>query len=228
MSHLIGKVKKIALGSTLPIIKISGPVDSNMTAKLEYCLKKVDPSRADALTIVFNTGGGSPAQSIIMSEKITTYCKKHHLPLYTFAEDICASAGYWLLCIGDKVYADGSTLVGSIGAVSMKASFQKMLENNNFELRGWTTNEDSFMYNQDLTRDLSEKQRDLLKSLGKTVVEHFKKHVNQYRSSKFTVEESKREDVLFQGNIWVGREAKELGLIDEVGTYEEILRKKFP
>ena len=110
----------------------------------------------------------------------------------------------------------------------MKASFQKMLENNNFELRGWTTNEDSFVYNQDLTRDLSENQRDLLKSLGKTVVEHFKKHVNQYRSSKFTVEESKREDVLFQGNIWVGREAKELGLIDEVGTYEEILRKKFP
>lgn len=40
------------------------------------------------------------------------------MPLYTFAQDVAASGGYFLLCMGDKVYVDSSSLVGSVGVIA--------------------------------------------------------------------------------------------------------------
>jgi len=47
-----------------------------------------------------NFSGGSPTQSAIMLEKVQNFCDDNHLKLYTFAEDIAASGGYYLLCAG--------------------------------------------------------------------------------------------------------------------------------
>ena len=53
-----------------------------------------------------------------MGERVASFAKNNGVPLYTFAEDVAASGGYWLLCIGDTVYAHETSLVGSIGVVS--------------------------------------------------------------------------------------------------------------
>jgi serine protease SohB len=61
----------------------------------------VNPHTAKALAIVVNSPGGLPVQSDIICAKIKSFAHQHHLPLYTFAEDVAASGGYFVLCIGN-------------------------------------------------------------------------------------------------------------------------------
>ena len=88
-----------------------------------------------------------------MLEQVQNFCNDNHLKLYTFAEDIAASGGYYLLCagieesclyidcyLGDKVYVDNTSWVGSIGVVSHAVSMKGFLENKNIEIRDFTTN----------------------------------------------------------------------------------------
>jgi ClpP class serine protease len=60
-----------------------------------------------------------------MGSKVQVFAKRRGIPFYTFAEDLAASGGYWLLCSGTHgVYAHRNSLVGSIGVVSMMANFR--------------------------------------------------------------------------------------------------------
>jgi ClpP class serine protease len=54
----------------------------------------------------------------MMGQKLISFAKDKKVPYYTFSEDVAASGGYWLLCTGDQVYANKSSLVGSIGVIS--------------------------------------------------------------------------------------------------------------
>ena len=74
-----------------------------------------------AVTYVINSPGGSPVYSSLMGEKVRLFAKQKKVPYYTFAEDVAASGGYWLLCQGEKVYAHPMSIIGSIGVVSMAA-----------------------------------------------------------------------------------------------------------
>lgn len=57
------------------------------------------------------------------------FAKKRNVPFYTFAEDVAASGGYWLLSSGlNGVYAHKNSLVGSIGVVSMAANFRNLFD----------------------------------------------------------------------------------------------------
>jgi ClpP class serine protease len=87
-------------------------------------LESLKASTSKAIAVSINSPGGLPAQADIISSKLQTFSKKHHLPLLTFAESICASAGYYILCAGDQSYADKTSLVGSIGTISMLFRFR--------------------------------------------------------------------------------------------------------
>ena len=64
-------------------------------AKAEQSTKDIK-----AVSFVINSPGGSPVYSSLMGERVKAFAKNRDLPLYTFAEDVAASGGYWLLCIG--------------------------------------------------------------------------------------------------------------------------------
>ena len=71
-----------------------------------------------AIALIINSPGGSPVYSSMMGQKLLSFAKTKQVPYYTFAEDVAASGGYWLLCTGEKVYASTNSLVGSIGVIS--------------------------------------------------------------------------------------------------------------
>lgn len=221
-------ISKTLFGSVIPIVRVQGIIGPGSTARLVSSLAKIKPSRSEAVALVINSRGGSPAQSSIMLEKVKNYCEEHHLKLFTFAEDIAASGGYYLLCAGDKVYVDNTSWVGSIGVVSQGISIKGTLERNKIEVRHFTTHEDSLTYQAKPTQEVTDKYREIVKGITKPVHEEFIKHVEKYRGKKITIPEDKRSDKLYQAEVWVGKHAVELGLADELGTFEEVLPKQFP
>jgi ClpP class serine protease len=96
-------------------------------------------NRVQAVAFVINSPGGSAVYSNIISTSIKSFCKDNKLPLLTFTDSVAASGGYWLLCIGDEVYASKHSLVGSVGAVITSMNFKAILDKYQIEREYITT-----------------------------------------------------------------------------------------
>lgn len=88
--------------------------------KVSRALSKINTSRAVALAVSVNSPGGTPVQSLIIANKIQHFAQKHNLRVFTFASNLAASGGYFVLCAGNHVCADRTSIVGSIGVVFPK------------------------------------------------------------------------------------------------------------
>jgi len=94
-----------------------------------------------ACAISINSPGGSPVQSELIHDMIQRLRKQTGVPVYTFAEDVAASGGYWLMCAGDEAYACQTSLVGSIGVVSATFGAVNAAERLGIQRRIWTAGE---------------------------------------------------------------------------------------
>ena len=79
--------------------------------------------------------GGSAVQASLIAARIRELAAKHEVRVLTFIEDIAASGGYWLACAGDEIYADASSIVGSIGVVSAGFGFVEAIRKLGIERR---------------------------------------------------------------------------------------------
>lgn len=95
--------------------------------------------RPVACAISINSPGGSPVQSELIHDMICRLKQQTGIPVFTFAEDVAASGGYWLMCAGDESYACGTSLVGSIGVVSSNFGVQGVAERLGVERRIYTS-----------------------------------------------------------------------------------------
>ena len=80
--------------------------------KKAFSLKKIS-----AVAISINSPGGSPVQSHLLYKFIRQQSKKKKVKVIVFAEDVAASGGYLIACAGDEIYANSSSIVGSIGVI---------------------------------------------------------------------------------------------------------------
>ncbi|MEM8648723.1 MAG: S49 family peptidase, partial [Pseudomonadota bacterium] len=138
-----------------------------------------------------------------------------------FIEDVGASGGYMLALAGDEIYADASSIVGSIGVVSAGFGFVDAIKKLGVERRVHTAGENKSI----LDPFLPTKQADVdrLKALQLEVHDAFKDMVRERRGSK--LDEDNKD--LFSGAFWSGVQAKNLGLIDDLGVMHTVLETKF-
>jgi len=118
----IGKSKPIV--SVLELrgaIGISGPGGRSISHKsLEKTIEEAfKPSSLEAVALAINSPGGSPVQSRLIQRTIRRHAEKKGIPVYAFIEDVGASGGYLLALAADEIYADTSSIVGSIGVQSI-------------------------------------------------------------------------------------------------------------
>lgn len=223
---MFGNLSKKIFKPLVPVIRINGDINSTTTFLVSRSLNKIKPGRSDALGVVINSDGGSPAQCEIILKKIKEFCHEHHLPLYTFAEDRALSAGYWMLCVGDKVYADKSSALGSIGTTVTHTDVTGLFKKFNIEVRTWDSDKDKVV--PSIYQEPNEVQTQNMQKWADNCHKSFISHIEQYRKSKITVPEGERKEKLYQGKVWTGKEAMEYGLVDGFGTYAAVLFKDFP
>jgi len=174
-----------------------------------------------AVALAVNSPGGSAVQSSLICRRIRALADEKKLPVYSFAEDIAASGGYWLACAGDHVYADESSIIGSIGVIYSGFGFAEMLSKLGIERRLHTVGDRKAL----LDPFGPEKPADLvrLKLLQKEIHASFKQLVRERRAGKLKASERK----LFSGEFWTGSRALELGLVDGIGDMRSIMRARF-
>ena len=174
-----------------------------------------------AVAISINSPGGSPVQSELIYNLIRELSKKHQIPVYSFAQDLSASGGYWLLLSGDEIFAHNSSIIGSIGVIFSSFGFVDLIKKIGVERRIYTEGKNKAILDPFLPED--ENNIEILKTAQKDIFENFKNIVRNHRQNKLT----KPEDELFTGAFWAGSTAYKLGLIDGIGDLRSKMQEKF-
>ena len=184
--------------------------------------KAFSVKKAQAVAITINSPGGSPVQSHLIYKLIREQAKKNKKKVIVFAEDVAASGGYLIACSGDEIYANASSIIGSIGVIYSSFGFKDLIQKIGVERRVYTAGKNK----STLDPFLDEKKEDIerLKSIQLELHQEFINVVEESRNKKL------KKDMgveLFSGEFWSGKKSKELGLIDGLGNAEQILREKF-
>ena len=213
----------------VPVVRLSGLIGVSTPLRPGLTLAAVASplqrafsiKSAKAVAIVINSPGGSPVQSRLIYRRIRALAEEKELPVYVFCEDVAASGGYMLALAGDEIYADPSSIVGSIGVLSAGFGFDKAIKKLGVERRVYTAGRNKLL----LDPFQPEKPEDVkrLKAIQNEVHEIFKQMVRERRGPKLTG----REQALFSGEFWSGEGALKLGLIDALGDMRTVLREKF-
>lgn len=174
-----------------------------------------------AVALAINSPGGSPVQSSLIYNAIREYAYEKRIPVISFAEDVCASGGYWLACAGDEIFAHPASIVGSIGVVASGFGLQEFIERHGIQRRVYTQGENKAM----LDPFLPEKQEDIdrLLNVQRHVHDAFKNLVFEARGKKLNAD----SDELFSGAFWSGVQARDMGLIDGLGDLYTTMKERY-
>jgi signal peptide peptidase SppA len=177
--------------------------------------------RLRAVALAVNSPGGSPAQSSLLFRRIRQLAAEKQVPVIAFAEDVAASGGYWLALAADEIFAEDTTLVGSIGVITASFGFEEALRKLGVERRLYTAGENKSLLDPFLAEDPKGVER--LTTLQRDMHEAFKDMVRQRRGARLKAEEG----TLFNGDIFTGRRALDLGLIDGIGDLRSVMRERY-
>lgn len=191
--------------------------DIALAPAIEKAFRKGKPV---AVALSLNSPGGSPVQSALIAARIRRLAAEKDLPVYAFVEDAAASGGYWLACAADRIYADRSSIVGSIGVISSSFGLNRFIEKHGIDRRVYTSGANKSQLDPFRPENPEDVAR--IKAIGGEIHEAFIEHVKQSRGDRLG-----EDPALFTGEFWTGNRALELGLIDGIGHLVPTMKSIF-
>lgn len=164
------------------------------------------------VVIRINSPGGSALASDIIYNSIKNMTK----PVYISMGGVTASGGYYISVAGDKIYADKETLTGSIGVISMIPNVSELVKK--LDINYSTISKGKYSDMGSLVKNMTDDEKDKIRASSIKVYEEFVSKVAEGR--KMT-----REEIFkyAEGRVWLGEEAKKIGLVDEIGGIEKVV-----
>ena len=214
---------------TIPAIRLAGVIGSVGLAGRGLTLAGLERSldaafahkHAPAVALLVNSPGGSPVQSALIAGRIRDLAREKNKPVLAFVEDVAASGGYWLACAADEIFADPSSIVGSIGVISAGFGFEEAIARLGIERRVHATGERKALldpFKAERPGDL-----ELLKQIQGDILARFIAHVRDRRGDRLKGSDAE----LFDGRVWTGDGALGHGLIDGLGEARATIRARF-
>jgi len=207
----------------IAIINIDGEISSNGPVNVENIIphveKAINNNSCLGIILKINSPGGSATQSKIIFDEINKFKKINDKKIYTVIEDVGASGGYYIAASGDMIFANASSIVGSIGVRLDSFNVTSLMEKLGIESQVISSGKDKTML--DPFSKLTEQHRLHLETLLASIHDQFISDIQKSRSSKIN------ENKVFTGLFWTGTEALKIGLIDEIASVYDVNEKYF-
>ena len=205
-------------GPVVPVLRFSGAIGMvtplrsglSVTSAAGAIERAFSLSKLPSVAIIVNSPGGSPVQSHLIFSRIRQLAAEKGKRVYVFCEDVAASGGYFLALAGDEIYADPSSIVGSIGVISASFGLDKFIARFDIERRVHTAGRDKSTL--DPFQPEKREAVDRLKELQREVHDVFIGIVKARRAGRLKGPDSE----LFSGAYWSAAKALEFGLIDGI------------
>ncbi len=215
-----------SLSPKIAVVPISGAIMTERTSSLygydsissrEIASTLLDlkaDTSVKAVLLDINSPGGSPVASEEISKAIESV--REEKPVYALINDVGASGAFWIAVSTDKIYASSMSTVGSIGVTSAGLSFENFIKEYNITYRKQTAGEYKDMGS--IFREPTEQEEEKIQQILDEIHINFISHVANGRNMSY-------EDVepYATGEIFLGSKAKEIGFIDEIGYYPDVI-----
>jgi protease IV len=184
----------------------AGLIGGDRLARQLRKLRQDDGVKAVVLR-VNSPGGSAVASEVIQREVILTRKAK---PVVVSMGSLAASGGYWISTYSDRIFAEPTTITGSIGVFGLLPNVQKLANDNGVS---WdTVKTGKFADGQTITRPKTQEEIKIVQRLVGEIYDQFLAKVAESRKL-----DQKKVAEIAQGRVWSGAEAKKLGLVDELG-----------
>lgn len=209
------------LGDVVGIVRIDGEITQASPASAEKVVpalrRAFDSPRVRAVVLAIDSPGGSPGEAERIYRAMESFRAEHGKPVVAVISNVGASAAYLIALHADKIYAGRYSLVGSIGAVLAGWDLHRAAERLEISQRLYSSGPLKAMLNpfQPTSPEAEAKARQLTHGLG----DAFVTEVRRLRGARL----SEGADVA-SGEVWLGSDAHTLGLVDGIGTLEEVIR----
>jgi signal peptide peptidase SppA len=213
----------------VPVVRLSGVIGFSTPLRpgltLASVAKPLDRAfawpRARAVALLINSPGGSAVQSHLIFQRIRQLSAEKKLPVVAFVEDVAASGGYMIACAADEIFADPSSIVGSIGVIGATFGFTGLMAKIGVERRIYTSGVNKAMLDPFLPENPDHVER--LKAIQEEIHGTFIGLVKSRRGGKL----NGAEEDLFTGEYWAALKGRELGLVDRIGDLRSTLRERY-
>ena len=183
-------------------------------------VKKIHKDDAiKAVVLRVNSPGGSADASEQIWHAITTLQEKG-LPVVVSMGDYAASGGYYISCCADYIYAEPTTLTGSIGIFGTVPNASKLMDKIGLDFDGVSTNKHSALTINAVYKGMNKQEFALMQSMVERGYDLFTKRCADGRG--VSQEEIKK---VGEGRVWLGKDALEIGLVDELGNINNAIAK---
>ncbi|MBR0177631.1 MAG: signal peptide peptidase SppA [Bacteroidales bacterium] len=215
---------KNASKNEVAVIYASGQIfdgkgDENTNIYSDNLSKTIRKAREDdnvkAVVLRVNSPGGSAVASAIIGRELDL--TKEVKPVIVSMGNYAASGGYWISAKADRIFADATTLTGSIGVFGTFPNAKGLLNDKiglTFDVAKTNENADFGT----ITQPLTEFQYSKLQEMVVKTYDDFTKRVAEGRGLRQTYVDS-----IGQGRVWAGADAIELGLVDQLGDMEDAI-----
>jgi protease-4 len=182
----------------------------------ELIRKAREDATVKALVLRVDSGGGSAFGSELIRRELEL-TREAGKPVVVSMSDVAASGGYWITTAADRVFADPATITGSIGVFGMFPTADRAMDKLGIHTGGTTT---AWLAGAaDLRRPIDARLASVIQSTIGYIYKEFLEHVSQARQIA-----PEKVNEIAQGRVWTGRQARERGLIDELGGLEAAVR----
>ena len=177
-----------------------------------------EDSMVSAIVLRVNSPGGDGlASDLVWREIKKTVSGDNRKPFIVSMGDVAASGGYYISCIADTIIADPGTITGSIGVISGKFDFSGFYDKIGITKEIIKKGERADYLSS--SRGWSEEERELIRKTAEEFYRQFLERVAEGRNMNY-----EEVDEIAQGRIWTGEQAWELGLVDDIGTFDHALQ----
>lgn len=205
------------------VVELRGEIhdSASVTRIVDAMEQGMKHKHSKGLIIDVDTPGGSPAQSERMRLKIEELIKRYpDKKVECVGGDLIASGGYLVASGCQKITVLPTTLTGSIGVIHQSFGMKAVAEKLNVEVRTITAGKNKAFLSQ--FEDLTPEHRAFVETLMGKLHGQFIDYVRRGRGDRL-----KETEDTFSGYIWTGPEALEMGLVDGIGTLDDVVKNDF-
>ncbi|GEC95120.1 MAG: hypothetical protein RLZZ220_2259 [Pseudomonadota bacterium] len=217
-----GEVEPLDGARHTALVSLEGEIAAKGEVSADHVVASLQAAFADSGTqgvvLRINSPGGSPVQAGIISDEILRLRALHpDVPVFAVVEDICASGGYYVAAVADRIFVDKASIVGSIGVLMDGFGFAGLMERLGIERRLLTAGD-----NKGFLDPFSPQQPKQLAHAKLMLQEIHTQFVDTVRKGRG--ERLKETPEMFSGLMWSGAKSVEMGLADGFGTVDSVAR----
>lgn len=228
-TNIVSDSTQLPSNNFVGVVKVEGTITSasdnnnifgttasyNHKKTLQYIDDMVNADNNKGILLYVNSPGGGVYESDEIYLKLKEYKEKTGRPVWTYMGPVACSGGYYISMASDKICANRNTMTGSIGVIMSLTNVKGLYDKLGIQEIDITSGPNKAMGSSGL--ELTEEQRQILQSNVDEAYEQFAGIVAEGRNMDINTVKP-----IADGRIYTAKQACDLGLIDEIDTYENL------